>query len=240
MTKTMNVVRFACHIPLNYFLRSTNVVTQWTPPRRAKARRLPSPHRVSILFLFGGGNSFFWYGRWGSVRLPLKKEAAEFKCNTNSKLCLRLSYHIVSGLKEYTRGISLGNSARATSASSRYGNGSNTSKWAVPISSWGEDSPLPSALPRFVLLSVASRRAGQGSPHPAAQTPLRFFMSTFVVSLSLRTYELHTTQALVFSPDTLAEIPEGAMHSCLPQSFCDYTKTPPTRACTRESLPWLN
>jgi hypothetical protein len=52
--------------------------------------------------------------------------------------------------------------------------------------------------------------AGQGSPYPAAQTPLRFFMSTFVVSLSLRTYELHITQALVFSPDTLAEIPEGA------------------------------
>src|SRR3989344_8670375 len=32
---------------------------------RPKSERLPSPHRNSILFLFGGGNSFFWYGRWG-------------------------------------------------------------------------------------------------------------------------------------------------------------------------------
>src|SRR3989338_1632588 len=57
--------------------------------------------------------------------------------------------------------------------------------------------------------------AGQGSPHPAAQTPLRFFMSVFVVSLSLRYFVLHITQALVFSPDTLAEIPEGANANAL-------------------------
>src|SRR3989344_4147082 len=78
-----------------------------------------------------------------------------------------------------------------------------------PAASWGEDSPLPSALPRFVLPAVAFRRAEQGSPHPAAQTPLRFFMSVFSVSLSLRYFGLHITQALVFSPDTLADIPEG-------------------------------
>src|SRR3989344_9292976 len=49
-------------------------------------------------------------------------------------------------------------------------------------------------------LTVAFRRAEQGSPHPAAPTPLSFFMSVFSVSLSLRTYELHIAQALVFSP----------------------------------------
>ena len=46
-----------------------------------------------------------------------------------------------------------------------------------PASNWGEDSPLPSALSRFVLPTVAFRRAEQGSPHPTAQTPLWFFMS---------------------------------------------------------------
>ena len=45
------------------------------------------------------------------------------------------------------------------------------------------------------------------------------------------------TRPLVMA--TLAEMPE-AEYMCLPQSFCDYTKTLPTRACTRESLPELN
>jgi len=40
-------------------------------------------------------------------------------------------------------------------------------------------------------------------------------MSVFVVSLSLRYFVLHITQALVFSPDTLAEIPEGANANAL-------------------------
>src|SRR3989344_870215 len=99
----------------------------------------------------------------------------------------------------------------------------------------GEDSPLPSALPRFVLPAVAFRRAEQGSPHPAAPTPLRFFMSTFIVSLSLRYFVLHITQALVFSPDTLAEIPEGANAIVLAPSLRVRKLTLPMRA--RENTP---
>ena len=37
--------------------------------------------------------------------------------------------------------------------------------------------------------------------------------------------------------DALAVMPEGSHISCLPQSFCDYTNTLPTRACTRELTP---
>ena len=44
-------------------------------------------------------------------------------------------------------------------------------------------------------------------------------MSVFSVSLSLLDFSIPYTQALVFSPDTLAEIPEGANAIVLAPEF---------------------
>jgi hypothetical protein len=65
-------------------------------------------------------------------------------------------------------------------------------------------------------------------------------MSTFGVSLSLRTYELHIGQALVFSPDTLAEIPEGANAIVLAPVRAITRGLPPVRARETHSLKFLN
>src|SRR3989338_4631540 len=92
-------------IPLILALRSANVVTQNNSATlRPKSERLPSPHRISILFLFGG--KIFEFGMGDGARSGFfKEETAKTKCNR----CLRSSYHIVSCLKEYTLGIRLGN-----------------------------------------------------------------------------------------------------------------------------------
>ena len=89
-------------------------------------------------------------------------------------------------------------------------------------------------------------------------------MSVFSVSLSLRYFAFHITRALVFSPDTLAEIPEGSKPLVLKgggrraepgptkisveiygwpkilvlaPEFCDYTKTLPHPCVHANSLP---
>ena len=57
---------------------------------------LPSPHRISILFLFGG--KIFEFGMGDGARSGFfKEETAKTKYKLNR--CLRSSYHIVSGLK---------------------------------------------------------------------------------------------------------------------------------------------
>jgi len=55
-------------------------------------------------------------------------------------------------------------------------------------------------------------------------------MSVFSVSLSLRYFVLHIAQALVFSPDTLAEIPEGANAIVLAPVRAITRGLPPVRA----------
>ena len=131
----------------------------------------------------------FWNGRRTRANF-FKEEVAEFKCKLNR--CLRSSYHCVQPKENTPSASASGISARATSASSRSGfcrtaqiPGNEPFK-QKPAAGWGEDSPLPSALPRFVLVSLASGRAGQGSPHPAAQTPLRFFNSRLVCRFRFR------------------------------------------------------
>jgi hypothetical protein len=48
-----------------------------------------------------------------------------------------------------------------------------------PAASWGEDSPLPSALSRFVLPTVASRRSGTGLTPPDRTNPSQVFQFIF-------------------------------------------------------------
>src|SRR3989344_984161 len=64
---------------------------------RPKSERLPSPHRISILFLFGGVNSFF--GMCDGVRSGFfKEEAAEFDA-IQIQYCAFVYHIIVSVLK---------------------------------------------------------------------------------------------------------------------------------------------
>ena len=140
-----------------------------------------------------------WVMGLGQVSSKKKRRKRKYRQNPKFKFKIVPSFIIsycVSPKGNTPSASASGISARATSASSRSGfcrtaqiPGNEPFK-QKPAASWGDDSPLPSALPRFVLVSLASRRAGQGSPHPAAQTPLRFFMSVFVVSLSLLDFSM--------------------------------------------------
>ena len=148
-----------------------------------RLRRVSPSSAVSMHSSSRGGILGFWNGRRTRANF-FKEEVAEFKYKLNR--CLRSSYHIVFGLKEYTRGIRLGNFPLGLRAPVL---GMGTAQ--IPV-----NEPFPFLVGERMLLSPVRclgscsfhshpAEAGQGSPHPAAQTPLRFFMSVFSVSLSL-------------------------------------------------------
>ena len=60
-------------------------------------------------------------------------------------------------------------------------------------------------------------QSGTGLTPPGRTNPSQVFHVHVYCVAFAADYSLHTTQALVFSPDTLAEIPEGAMQIRLTQ-----------------------